>query len=105
MDFRGFDSSIILIQRGGILVSHREVPGKLESSNLSRDNVSREIGRMHTHTPAKKSSTDVLPYPFLIHVCSTDNNSNNNNNMNMNMNMNMNANNTNNSNSNSKSSS
>ena len=46
MDFRGFDSRIILILRGGILMSvHREFPGKFESSNLSRDNVSREIGR------------------------------------------------------------
>ena len=26
--------------------AHRELPGKFESSNLSRDNVSREIGRM-----------------------------------------------------------
>ena len=44
MDFRRFDSSIILILRGGILMS-REFPGKFESSNLSsRDNV-REIGR------------------------------------------------------------
>ena len=26
---------------------HGEFPGKFESSNLSRDNLSREIGRMH----------------------------------------------------------
>ena len=45
MDFRGFDSSTILILRGGILRAHREFPGKLESSNVSKDNVSREIGR------------------------------------------------------------
>ena len=36
LDFRGFDSSRILILRGG----------HFESSNLSRDHLSREIGRM-----------------------------------------------------------
>ena len=46
VDFRGFDSSIILTSRGGIPRPHRGFPGKSESSNLSRDNVSREIGRM-----------------------------------------------------------
>ena len=45
-DFRGFDSSIILIVMGGILMS---ILGKFESSNLSRDNVSREIGRTPQH--------------------------------------------------------
>ena len=44
MDFRGFDSSIILILRGGILMSIGYFPENLRSSNLSRDNVSREIG-------------------------------------------------------------
>ena len=44
MDFRGFDSSIILNVRGGILMSIGNFPVKFESSNLSRDNVSREIG-------------------------------------------------------------
>ena len=44
MDFRGFDSSIILISRGDIPF-RRGLPGKFESTNLSRDNVSREIGR------------------------------------------------------------
>ena len=29
---------------------HREFPGKFESSNISRDNVSREIGRTTTTT-------------------------------------------------------
>ena len=51
IDFRGFDSSIIVIQRGGILKGwnfhvHRGFPGIIESSNVSRDNVSREIGRI-----------------------------------------------------------
>ena len=44
LDFRGFDSSIILILRGGILVSIG-MYRKFESSNLSRDNLSRVIGR------------------------------------------------------------
>ena len=47
MDFGGFDSSIILICKGWDSQAHRELPGKLESSNLSRDNLSREIGRSH----------------------------------------------------------
>ena len=42
LDFRGFDSSRILILNSQ---AQREFPGKFESSNLSRDNLSREIGR------------------------------------------------------------
>ena len=45
MDFRGSDSSIILVLRGWNPPVHRGFPGKFESSNLSRENVSREIGR------------------------------------------------------------
>ena len=45
VDFRGFDSSIILVKGGNSHV-HREFNGKLESSNVSRDSVSREIGRI-----------------------------------------------------------
>ena len=45
MAFRGFDYNVILIQRGWSYHVHRGFPGKFESSNLSRDNVSREIGR------------------------------------------------------------
>ena len=45
IDFRGFDSSIILSLMGGI-------PRTFESINLSRDNISREIG----HTVAGKAS-------------------------------------------------
>ena len=44
LDFRGFDSCRILSFRGGLLMS-RGFSGKFASSNLSRDNVSREIGR------------------------------------------------------------
>ena len=43
--FRGFDSSIILIYRGGIPRPIGDFPESFESSNVSRDNVSREIGR------------------------------------------------------------
>ena len=46
LDFRGFDSNIILILRAGILMSiGNKYPGNYESTNLSRDNISREIGR------------------------------------------------------------
>ena len=45
MDFGGFDSNIILLLRGGILMCMGDYPGKFGSSNLNRDNVSREIGR------------------------------------------------------------
>ena len=42
LDVRGFDSSIILIVESHV---GREIPGKLESSNLSREILRREIGR------------------------------------------------------------
>ena len=45
LDFGGFDSSRVLILRGWNSHVHTELPGKLESSNRSRDNISREIGR------------------------------------------------------------
>ena len=47
IDFRGFDSSIVLIWRfqGWNSQAHSGFPGKFESSNLSRDNLSTEIGR------------------------------------------------------------
>ena len=45
LDFRGFDSSIILILRCGILMSTGNLPEKFESKNRGRDNLSREIGR------------------------------------------------------------
>ena len=49
MHFRGFDSSIILILRGGIPRPIGNSPGEFESSNVSRDDVSREIGRRPCH--------------------------------------------------------
>ena len=43
--FRVFDSSIVLVVKGWNSHTHREFPGKFEASNLSRDNLSREMGR------------------------------------------------------------
>ena len=48
LDFRGFDSSRILTLRGRITRPIGNFPGKIESRNLSRDNISREIGRIRT---------------------------------------------------------
>ena len=42
--FRGFDSSRTLLLRGWNYHVHMEFPGRFESSNLSRDSLSREIG-------------------------------------------------------------
>ena len=44
LDFGGFDSSVLLTVKGG-LPRPIGIPGCFESSNLSRDNLSREIGR------------------------------------------------------------
>ena len=44
LDFRGFDSSRILNYKGWNSQAPRELPGKLESSNLSREILS--IGRL-----------------------------------------------------------
>ena len=46
VDFGGLDSSIISILRGGIIMSIGDFPKSLSRATLvSRDNVSREIGR------------------------------------------------------------
>ena len=46
LNFRGFDSSIILILRGGILMSIENLPECLrQQTNLTRDNLSKGIGR------------------------------------------------------------
>ena len=46
LDVRGFDSSITsIIFKGWNSQPHREFPGQFESTSLSRDNFSREIGR------------------------------------------------------------
>ena len=44
-DFRGLDASRIFILRGWNPQAHRDFPGNVESTNLSTDNLSREIGR------------------------------------------------------------
>ena len=44
-DFRGFDSSIIVDIEGLDSHVHWEIPTKFESTNLSRDDLSRETGR------------------------------------------------------------
>ena len=40
LDFRGFDSGVILIVKGWNFHAHWEFPRNYESTNLSRDNVS-----------------------------------------------------------------
>ena len=45
--WRAFDSSILFVSiEGWNSQAHREFPGKFEPSNLRRDNLSREIGRL-----------------------------------------------------------
>ena len=49
LDFRGFDSSRLLILRGGnshVVKSYRESPGKFDSRTLSREALSRRTGRI-----------------------------------------------------------
>ena len=50
VDFRGLDSSIIFIQRGGILMSVGDFPENLSQAMLVGCNASREIGR-NPHPP------------------------------------------------------
>ena len=51
LDSRGFDSSINLNCKGWNSNVHRGLPGNFESTNLSRDNLSREIGRTSHKLP------------------------------------------------------
>ena len=67
LDFRGFDSSIILSLRGGILVTF---PGNVESTNLNRDNLSREIGR--TRRAAQVGAWDDRAGPSCKHLLRLD---------------------------------
>ena len=53
-DVRGVDPSVILNYKGWHSQAHRELPGKFESSNLSRDNASREIGRKNPRPQPQK---------------------------------------------------
>ena len=48
VDFKGFDSSTILNVRGEMPRPVGDLPEGFESSNVSRDDVSREIGRTNT---------------------------------------------------------
>ena len=50
LDFRGFDSSRILIRRGWNSNIQWEFPGIVESANLSRNDLSREIGCVFVQT-------------------------------------------------------
>ena len=52
MDFGGFDSSIMLFVRGGILMSIGDFPEDLSQAMLARCNVSREIGRSCSPIPS-----------------------------------------------------
>ena len=45
LDFRGFYSNIILDLEGWHSLAYKDFPKNVESRNLSRDNLSREIGR------------------------------------------------------------
>ena len=65
VDIRGFDSSIILIFRGEFVLSPWGFSESFESSNLSRDNLSREIGCAHTSpvdtfAPSRAHTTHLL---------------------------------------------
>ena len=63
LDFRGFYSSIISLNlKGWKSHVYREFSGNLESSNLSRDNLSREIGRTRA-TRARKSANTASVAP------------------------------------------
>ena len=60
LDFRGFDSSRILILRGGILKSIGNFPDVSSQQNLSREILSREIGC----TSTSQSSRSDVPSMF-----------------------------------------
>ena len=53
LDFRGFDSIVILIARGEILRSLWDFQEISSQSDLGRDNLSREIGRSKVHIGSK----------------------------------------------------
>ena len=69
LDFRGFDSSIFFNIKGWYSHVHRAFPGKFESTDLGRDNISREIGhtisspeRTRTRTPCNRTQSEHLAY-------------------------------------------
>ena len=61
LEFRGFDSNINLPLRGGNDYGHREFPRKFESPNLSRDHLSRVIGRIHQQAHIKHATCKYAP--------------------------------------------
>ena len=81
LDFRGFDSSRILSLRGEFPRPIGECPGKFGSTNLTRDNLIREIGRTQLY-PGRMGQGRAQ-----------DNNKNNNNNNNNTIDININSNN------------
>ena len=66
LGFRGFDSSLILMLEGWNSHVHGEFPGNFESSNLSRDNLSREIGRTFIKIPERSLYPRALKIPMKI---------------------------------------
>ena len=56
VDFGVFDSSVILIERGGILMSIGDFPENLSQAMLVGCNVSRRIGRTLIVAPDKASA-------------------------------------------------
>ena len=81
LDFRGFGSSIILCLRGGIrrsVESYRKSPGKFESTNLSRDNLSEELGRKPRLAKCQANDNDSNNDTNNNDVTNHDNNNDNN---------------------------
>ena len=67
VDLRGFDSSIILILRGGILMSIVHFPKSLSQAMLVGGNVSREIGHKVLIGQGKRRMTfEAPPEPFML---------------------------------------
>ena len=71
MDFRGFDSSIILIVKGWNSQAHGGFPRKFESGNLSMDNLSRETGRTAAAgcCVARTSRSRRIAWPVYASAC------------------------------------
>ena len=66
VDFRGFALEHNLTIEGWDSQAHREFPGELEASNVSRDSVSRELGRTPCggevlHVDVSRATPDVKP--------------------------------------------
>ena len=69
LDFRRFDSSIILNFEGWNSQDRRAFPGKVKSRNLSREYLGREIGRTGFalfDTLGRQSGRPAAPTPIII---------------------------------------